>query len=76
MVQTQISGAESLPVQHAQVIEVIAVAVNRGAGTEKDPVRIVNQYWSLDGRMLAETEPKIYDSKVTYSVTFREEETP
>ena len=40
----------------AQVIQVIETRANRGLGTEKDPVRVVTQYWSLDGKFLAEMD--------------------
>ena len=29
----------------------------KGAGTEEDPVRRITQYWSTDGRLLAEVDP-------------------
>lgn len=40
-----------------EMIEVIHTQAARGAGTKENPVRIVEQYWSKDGRLLAE-----YDS--------------
>ena len=40
----------------AKLILVIATESLRGQGTEEDPVRIVKQYWSLDGEMLAEAD--------------------
>ncbi len=39
------------------LIRVIEVKAARGAGSEEDPVRIVTQLWSLDGRLLAEDDP-------------------
>lgn len=41
----------------AKVIQVIAVEVSRGKGTEKDMCRPVTQYWSLEGELLAEFDP-------------------
>ena len=38
----------------AKVIQVIETKAKRGLGIEKDPVRDVTQYWSLDGKFLAE----------------------
>ena len=40
----------------AEVIAVIKTQALCGAGTESDPCRIKTQYWSLDGKMLAETD--------------------
>lgn len=41
----------------AKVIQVIETKSIRGAGTEKDLSREVTQYWSLDGKILAEHDP-------------------
>lgn len=38
----------------AKVIRVIETKSIKGTGTEKDPVRVVTQYWSLNGKLLAE----------------------
>ena len=40
----------------AKVIQVIETTAKRGLGTEKDPVRIVTQYWDLNGQFLAESD--------------------
>lgn len=40
----------------AEVIAVIKTEALYGAGTESDPCRIKTQYWSLDGKLLAETD--------------------
>lgn len=40
----------------ARVIEVIETKSCRGNGTQDDPIRIVTQYWSLEGKMLAEKD--------------------
>lgn len=40
----------------AKVIQVIETKAKRGLGTKKDPVRIVTQYWDLDGNFLAEAD--------------------
>lgn len=42
--------------QLVELVEVIHVKAARGSGTEKDPVRIVHQYWSKDGVLLAEND--------------------
>ena len=40
----------------AKVISVIHTIALRGRDTIDDPVRIVNQYWSFEGELLAEKE--------------------
>lgn len=42
----------------AKVISVIETQSLRGAGTEKDPCRIVTQYWDFEGKKLAENDPE------------------
>ena len=37
----------------ARVIQVIVTEAIAGYGTEEDPVRVVKQYWSFDGELLA-----------------------
>lgn len=37
----------------AEVVSVVKTQALIGAGTEDDPCRIVTQYWSLDGKLLA-----------------------
>ena len=42
----------------ARVIQVIeSTLLRRGKGTEDDPIRIVTQYFALDGTLLAESDP-------------------
>lgn len=42
----------------AQVISVIRTELERrGQGVESDPIRIITQYWTLDGELLAEVDP-------------------
>ena len=41
----------------AKVIQVIETVSARGAGTPENPCRIVHQYWSLEGELLAENDP-------------------
>ena len=40
----------------ARVIQVIEVVTTRGRGVELDPVRVVRQYYSLEGELLAERD--------------------
>lgn len=39
-----------------EVVEVIFVSTDRGDGTPANPHRGVNQYWSKDGRLLADSD--------------------
>jgi hypothetical protein len=42
----------------AKVIQVIETTLTRrGEGIEGDPIRIIRQYWSMDGELLAEVDP-------------------
>ena len=40
------------------VIQVIEVKTTIGKGTERDPNRIIAEYWSLDGVLLAVYDPE------------------
>lgn len=42
--------------RRAELIEVIHTEATRGDGTEENPVRIVHQYWSKNGDLLAEKD--------------------
>lgn len=44
-------------VDSAKVIMVIETTSARGSGEPKQPSWIVTQYWSLDGKLLAERDP-------------------
>jgi len=39
-----------------ELLEVIHIEAVRGKGTPENPVRIVHQYWSKDGNLLAEKD--------------------
>lgn len=43
-------------VKEVKVIQVIETKALRGLGTEKDPARVVTQYWDFDGNFLAEMD--------------------
>ena len=43
----------------ARIIPVIETTALRGRGTEDDTCRLVRQYWSLDGKLLAENDSGI-----------------
>lgn len=45
-------------VDSAKVIQVVETKALRGNGTEGAPFRYVIQYWSFDGCLLAEKDPK------------------
>ena len=43
---------------YARVIQVVETTLERrGKGVEGDPIRIITQYWSMDGDLLAEVDP-------------------
>lgn len=44
-------------VDSAKVIQVIETKSSRGSGEIDQPVRIVYEYWTLDGMKLAESDP-------------------
>ncbi len=69
MMQTETTISNAGPTHSAQVIEVIRVLVNRGAGTKEDPVRIVTQYWSIGGQLLAEVDMTPPAVTFTYSTS-------
>lgn len=53
-------GAEKF--QHscsARVVEVIEVRGCVGKGTEENPNRIITEYWSKDGNLLAVNDPQV-----------------
>ena len=51
-------GAENIRgSRSAQLMEVIAVQTTVGKGTEQDPKRIITEYWSKDGELLAVNDP-------------------
>lgn len=43
----------------ARLIEVIAVQACTGEGTEQNPNRIITEYWSKEGTLLAVNDPHI-----------------
>jgi len=49
----------------AELIEVIHTVATRGKDVNSDPIRNVDQYWSKDGKLLAEKDI-IRDMEVTH----------
>ena len=43
-------------VREAAVIQVVRTVAGRGEGKPDDPYRLVTQYWSFDGALLAERD--------------------
>lgn len=43
----------------AKVIRVIETISLKGCGADNDPVRVVKQYWKLDGSLIVESDPFI-----------------
>lgn len=48
---------EKRPIESLRFVEVIELKVVRGNGTPDDLSRVVTQYWSKDGKLLAEHDP-------------------
>lgn len=46
------------PIDKCKMVPVIQVSLVRGVGVEDDPVRHVKQYWTLDGKLLADLDPE------------------
>jgi hypothetical protein len=40
----------------AKLVTLIAITANRGKGIEGDPIRNVTQFYTIDGRLVAETD--------------------
>lgn len=51
---SKLSTARPRGTDSAKVIQVIETTALRGKGTQDDPCHTVIQYWSLDGKLLAE----------------------
>ena len=49
---------KQIGVDSAKIILVIETITLRGSGTEDDPCRNVIQYWSTEGKLLAENDLK------------------
>lgn len=46
------------PMDIAEVISVIRTTIRRrGKGIDGDPVRIITEYWTTDGKFLCEVDP-------------------
>lgn len=55
----QEQGAVRFAKSHgARTVEVIEVLTVAGAGTEEDPKRVITEYWSKDGTLLAVNDPE------------------
>lgn len=48
----------------AKVIQVIRTTSARGDATKNQPSRIVTEFWSLDGKKLAESDPLVDGKQV------------
>jgi len=47
----------------AKVIQVIETTLTRRGNGKDTPIRIVTEYWSLDGRLLVESDPCVKVNK-------------
>ena len=45
--------------REAKIINVIAVQTVIGTGTDEDPKRVITEYWSWKGDLLAVNDPEI-----------------
>ena len=45
----------------AKVIQVIETTLTRRGDGANTPIRIITQYWSLDGKLLTEIDPNLCD---------------
>lgn len=52
----KISAVRPRGTDSAKLMMVIVTESLKGCGTEGDPVRVVKQYWSTDGELLATGE--------------------
>jgi len=57
------------PIFSAKIETVIRVSVDRGSDKKDDPLRYVTQYWSLEGKLLAEHDPIKYCPEVDQNLT-------
>lgn len=48
---------------YAKKIEVIETRLLRRGNGKSTPIRIITQYWSLDGELLAEVDPEANGEK-------------
>ena len=48
---------------NAKVIQVIETTLLKRGNGKDTPVRIITQYWSIDGRLLAEVDPCIKEKQ-------------
>ena len=62
MMVVNTANEKALPVAGCRIIQCIEVTAVRGRGTQQDPYRNVKQYWSQDGRLLAEHDPMVNPS--------------
>jgi hypothetical protein len=48
---------QALPLDRARVVQVIETTLQRRGNGKDDPLRVVTQYWTLDGKLIAERDP-------------------
>lgn len=53
----------------ACVIQVVETRLTRRGNGSTTPIRVITQYWSLDGDLLAEVDPAAFDGGTTSRVT-------
>lgn len=45
--------------QSARIVEVIEIKTPAGKGTKENPNRVITEYWSLGGELLAVNDPEV-----------------
>ena len=57
MEQNQLKKTDVVQTGKAKIIEVVFTEFIKGFGSEDDPIRPVQQYWTRDGELLFEKDP-------------------
>ncbi len=52
--EIEVNGLNKVKFRSVKLVKVIKVTMRVGEGTPTDPVRVVEQYWNLDGRKLSD----------------------
>ena len=55
----ELGTAKRQGIRQVQLVEIIQVQACVGKGTEADPKRIITEYWSKNGRLLAVNDPTL-----------------
>jgi len=50
---------EEMKTNSAKIIQVIEIRTCRGRGIEGSPIRIITEYWTVDGEFLADDDTEV-----------------